>query len=125
MIQVTRKYRFAASHRLTSPHLSESENVALYGKCHNPFGHGHNYELEVSVRGPLDERSGRAVDPVRLDRIVAEQVVNPFDQHDLNSEVEVFQRAGARTVKVDGASHFLPMERPDLAREAIFEMATA
>ncbi len=90
MIQVTRKYRFAASHRLTSPNLSESENIALYGKCHNPFGHGHNYELEVSVRGPVDERSGRAVDPVCLDRIVAEQIVEPFDQHDLNTEVEVF-----------------------------------
>jgi 6-pyruvoyltetrahydropterin/6-carboxytetrahydropterin synthase len=91
-MQVTRKYRFAASHRLHSPHLSESENLELYGKCHNPFGHGHNYELEVSVRGPVDERSGRAVDPDRLDRMVAEQVVQPFDQHDLNTEVDAFKR---------------------------------
>ena len=91
MIQVTRKYRFAASHRLHSPELSESANQELYGKCHNPFGHGHNYELEVSVCGPVDERSGRAVDPHRLDRVVAEHVVTPFDQHDLNTEVEAFQ----------------------------------
>jgi 6-pyruvoyltetrahydropterin/6-carboxytetrahydropterin synthase len=92
MIQVTRKYRFSASHRLHSSQLSESENLELYGKCHNPFGHGHNYELEVSVSGPVDERSGRAVDPGRLDRVVVDNVIKPFDQHDLNTEVDAFQQ---------------------------------
>ncbi len=54
VFRLTRRYRFAASHRLHSAALSEEENRRLYGKCNNPYGHGHNYVLEVSVRGPLD-----------------------------------------------------------------------
>ena len=130
MIQVTRKYRFAASHRLHSPQLSESENLELYGKCHNPFGHGHNYELEVSVRGPVDERSGRAVDPDRLDRMVTEHVVKPFDQHDLNTEVEAFERTVPTTenlgrevfARLAGAWHTaFPGEWPVLEKIRIAE----
>ena len=62
VFRVTRRYQFAASHRLHAPQLSEEENRRLYGKCNNPYGHGHNYVVEVSARGPLDERTGRAVD---------------------------------------------------------------
>ena len=51
-IELGRRYRFSASHRLHSVQLSESENRVLYGKCNNPFGHGHNYVIAVSVRGP-------------------------------------------------------------------------
>ena len=54
MFRVTRRYGFAASHRLHSSELSEDDNRRLYGKCNNPFGHGHNYVVEVSVRGPGD-----------------------------------------------------------------------
>lgn len=90
MIRLTRRYRFSASHRLHSPHLSESENQALYGKCNYPFGHGHNYEIEVSARGPVEERSGRAVAIDCLDKLVAEQVLTPFDRRNLNEEVEAF-----------------------------------
>jgi len=50
---VTRKYRFSASHRLHAAELGDAENRELYGKCNNPFGHGHNYEIAVSVRGPV------------------------------------------------------------------------
>ena len=63
MIRVTRRYEFSASHRLHAACLGEEENQRLYGKCNNPFGHGHNYVLEVSVRGPVEDRSGRALDP--------------------------------------------------------------
>ena len=62
MFRVTRRYEFAASHRLHSAELSEEENRELYGKCNNPYGHGHNYVVEVSVRGPLDPATGQAVD---------------------------------------------------------------
>lgn len=86
MIRVTRKYGFCASHRLYSRAFSEETNQALYGKCANPYGHGHNYELEVSVRGPLDPRTGRAVDPDVLDRLVQCRVVAAFDHRDLNRE---------------------------------------
>ena len=70
MMLVTRKYRFSASHRLHAPELGEAENRQLYGKCNNPFGHGHNYEVAVTVRGPVEARSGRVVDLDRLDGLV-------------------------------------------------------
>ena len=60
IVRVTRKYGFAASHRLHSPTLSEEENRRTYGKCNNPHGHGHNYEIEITVRGDVE----RACHPV-------------------------------------------------------------
>ena len=91
MIQVTRRYEFSASHRLHAPALTEEENRRLYGKCNNPFGHGHNYVLEVSVRGPVEARSGRAVDPAALDHLVREKVVRAFDHKNLNEQIEAFE----------------------------------
>jgi 6-pyruvoyltetrahydropterin/6-carboxytetrahydropterin synthase len=91
VFRVTRQYRFAASHRLHSDGLSEEENWQLYGKCNNPYGHGHNYVLDVSARGPLDERTGRVLDTRLLDQLVAQQVVGPFDHRNLNAEVETFE----------------------------------
>jgi 6-pyruvoyltetrahydropterin/6-carboxytetrahydropterin synthase len=91
VIRITRKYRFSASHRLHAPGLSASENAELYGKCNHPYGHGHNYEIEVSARGPVEERSGRALDPRVLDRLVEEQVLRPFDGKNLNVENAAFE----------------------------------
>ena len=90
MFRVTRRYEFAASHRLHSGSLSEEENQQLYGKCNNPFGHGHNYVVEVSARGPLDS-SGRAVDTARLDELVRQQVLAPFGHRNLNVDIDSFQ----------------------------------
>ena len=69
-VHLSRRYGFFAAHRLHAPTLSDAENRSLYGKCNNPYGHGHNYVLEVSARGPLDSVTGRAVDPAALDRLV-------------------------------------------------------
>ena len=91
MFRVTRQYRFAASHRLHSPGLSEAENQRLYGKCNNPYGHGHNYVVEVSARGPLDAW-GRAVDLERLDALVGREVLEPFDHRNLNLDAPAFER---------------------------------
>jgi 6-pyruvoyltetrahydropterin/6-carboxytetrahydropterin synthase len=93
VIRVTRKYRFSASHRLHTAALSDEENREIYGKCDNPYGHGHNYEIAISARGPLNPQSGRAVDPAALDRLVAGQVLQPFDHRNLNIEIEEFQHA--------------------------------
>ena len=90
MFHVTRRYAFAASHRLHSGQLSEAQNRLLYGKCNNPYGHGHNYTIDVSVRGPVDAASGRAVDIEQLDELVNRQVIEPFDHRNLNVEVAVF-----------------------------------
>ncbi len=91
MFRVTRRYRFAASHRLHSDVLTEDRNREIYGKCNNPFGHGHDYVLDVSVRGPAD-RSGQAVDRSSLDALVERKVLRVFDHRDLNREVEEFAR---------------------------------
>jgi 6-pyruvoyltetrahydropterin/6-carboxytetrahydropterin synthase len=93
MFRVTRRYGFAASHRLHSPALSEAENQQLYGKCNNPYGHGHNYEVEVCVRGPVDEKTGLVADIRRLDELVRAEVVAPLDHRNLNAEVLEFAEA--------------------------------
>lgn len=90
MIRVTRLYRFAASHRLHNGALSEEQNRVLYGKCNNPYGHGHNYVLEVQVRGPIDPSTGRGVAPAALDQLVRSEVLEPFDHRNLNTEVAAF-----------------------------------
>jgi 6-pyruvoyltetrahydropterin/6-carboxytetrahydropterin synthase len=92
MFRVTRRYQFAASHRLHTARLSEEENRRLYGKCNHPYGHGHNYVLEVSARGPLDGATGRAVDTALLDEMVARQVLDRFEHRNLNAEVVAFER---------------------------------
>jgi 6-pyruvoyltetrahydropterin/6-carboxytetrahydropterin synthase len=90
LIRITRRYRFSASHRLHAAGLSEAANHALYGKCNNPHGHGHDYAVEVSVRGPVDPASGKAADLAALDSLVRRCVLEPFDHRDLNSEVPEF-----------------------------------
>jgi 6-pyruvoyltetrahydropterin/6-carboxytetrahydropterin synthase len=90
---LTRRYRFAASHRLHAPSLGENTNRELYGKCNNPYGHGHNYVLEVSVGGAVDKRSGRVTNPGRLDQYVQRCVLSIYDHKDLNADVPDFHDA--------------------------------
>lgn len=89
---VTRRYRFAASHRLHSEHLSEEENWKVFGKCNNPHGHGHNYSVLVTVKGTIDPLTGRVTDVEELDRIVTETIVARFDHRDLNHDPEFSKR---------------------------------
>ncbi|MEI6828557.1 MAG: 6-carboxytetrahydropterin synthase [Synechococcaceae cyanobacterium ELA445] len=81
---------FAAAHRLARPELSAEENDAIYGKCARPHGHGHNYLLDVTVRGAIDPRSGMVCDLAELQRLVDELVVEPFDHTFLNKDVAHF-----------------------------------
>lgn len=89
-MRVTRRYRFSASHRLHSPVLDEEANRAVYGKCNNPLGHGHDYILEVTVSGPVDEQTGLVVRPARLDEIVYGSVLAAWDHRNLNAQVNEF-----------------------------------
>jgi 6-pyruvoyltetrahydropterin/6-carboxytetrahydropterin synthase len=91
MIQLTRRYQFSASHRLHSADLSEAENERIFGKCNNPYGHGHNYEVEVTVKGEVDRATGCVVNLSDLDTLVGGQVVGPFDHRNLNEEIAEFQ----------------------------------
>ena len=93
MVYVSRKYQFFASHRLHSAALSEAENDETYGKCNNPYGHGHNYEVELTVAGPVDSVTGRAVDLAALDELAEQQILGPFRYRYLNHEIPAFQNA--------------------------------
>jgi len=81
---LTRRYRFSASHRLHSDAMSDAENAATYGKCNNPHGHGHNYALEVTVSGQVDE-NGMVCNLVYLDGFVEREIVERFDLQNLNT----------------------------------------
>ncbi len=82
---LTRRYLFSASHRLHNNAMSAEENRATYGKCNNPHGHGHNYGLEVTVSGQVDQRTGMVCNLVDLDRAVQELVLERFDHENLNT----------------------------------------
>ena len=91
MLRLTRRYHFAASHRLNSPELTAEQNRELYGKCNYPYGHGHDYALEVSVEGPVGA-DGQVVDRRELDQLVEERVVRALDHKNLNLDVPEFAR---------------------------------
>ncbi len=80
----SRRYRFSASHRLHAGVLTVEQNRATYGKCNNPFGHGHNYILEVTVGGPVRAETGMVCNMVDLDSAVRERVLARFDHTNLN-----------------------------------------
>ncbi len=90
-IELGRRYRFAASHRLHSSQLSDAENARIYGKCNNPCGHGHNYTVEISVSGAVDPATGMIANLADLDSFVQREVIEPFDHRSLNDEVEAFR----------------------------------
>jgi 6-pyruvoyltetrahydropterin/6-carboxytetrahydropterin synthase len=85
-----RRYRFAASHRLHSDKLSDEQNRRVYGKCNNPYGHGHNYVVEISVSGTVHPATGMIVNLADLDEFVQRQVIEPFDHKSLNHDVPAF-----------------------------------
>jgi 6-pyruvoyltetrahydropterin/6-carboxytetrahydropterin synthase len=91
MIFLTRRYRFSAAHRLHNDSLSAEENRALYGKCDNPFGHGHNYVLDVTVAGEIDPATGMVYDLTLLDSMVEREILERFDLTNLNMDVEDFR----------------------------------
>ncbi|HEX5226278.1 MAG TPA: 6-carboxytetrahydropterin synthase [Bryobacteraceae bacterium] len=90
-MRVTRRYRFAASHRLYSAAFSEEENRELYGKCSNPYGHGHDYTLEVAAEGPVDPATGHVVHVPTLDKLVTDEVLRDFDHRYLNVDIGEFE----------------------------------
>ena len=89
---VTRRYRFCAAHRLHTDYLSPQENLAVFGKCNNPNGHGHNYVVLVTVKDGVQAETGIGVDLDRLDRIVGQQITLRFDHRDLNQDPEFADR---------------------------------
>jgi 6-pyruvoyltetrahydropterin/6-carboxytetrahydropterin synthase len=101
-VQLTRRYRFSASHRLDSPALSPEENRRLYGKCNNPYGHGHDYVLSVTVDGPV-AADGQLVNRTALDALVQESVLGRLDHKNLNSDVPELSRSVPTTENLASA----------------------
>ena len=87
MVYLTRRVTFSAAHRLWSNALSEAENIAIYDKCANPNGHGHNYVLEVTVRGTPDPHTGMVLNLVALKQAMHEQIIAWVDHKHLNYDV--------------------------------------
>ncbi len=90
-VELGRRYRFAAAHRLNSARLSEEQNARLYGKCNNPLGHGHNYVVEICVSGDVDPATGMIANLTDLDGFVQREVLDAFDHRSLNDEVAAFR----------------------------------
>ncbi len=97
MITLTRRYAFAASHRLHSAALSDEANAQTFGKCNNPFGHGHNYVLSVTVDGQVDERTGLIVPIRELDGLLETHVLSRLAYRNLNQDVSEFRELVATT----------------------------
>lgn len=91
VVTVTRRMHFSAAHRVHNPALSEEENRQRFGKCNNPNWHGHNYVLDVSVRGALDPDTGYVLDLSRVRDIVQRVVIDQVDHRNLNLEVDFLE----------------------------------
>ena len=100
MTTLTRRYHFSASHRLHTEQLSEAENAALFGKCNNPYGHGHNYVLSVTVEGPVDAETGLIVNVQTLDRMIEAIILRSFSHRNLNSDLACFANTVPTTENV-------------------------
>ena len=90
MVRLSQKFEFSATHRLHNPALSDQENCDVYGKCNNPHGHGHNYEVQVTLKGTPGE-TGLLIDVPAFERIVAATVIDRFDHKNLNVELPEFR----------------------------------
>jgi 6-pyruvoyltetrahydropterin/6-carboxytetrahydropterin synthase len=90
MVRLSQKFEFSATHRLHNPALSDEENCRTYGKCNNPHGHGHNYEVQVTLAG-TPGKTGVLIDVPAFERIVATTVINRFDHKNLNVELAEFR----------------------------------
>ena len=90
-ISVIRREHFNCAHRLHNPNWSDEKNTSFYGKCNNPNYHGHNYNLEVTVTGELDQESGYLIDMKVLSDTIKKEVLDKFDHKNLNLDVEDFK----------------------------------
>ena len=88
MIYITRRLEFCASHRLFNPDFSDKKNESTFGLCNNPNGHGHNYVLEVTVKGEVDPETGMVLDLKALKKLINEEIINKVDHKNLNVDVD-------------------------------------
>jgi len=90
MMEITVKYELAASHKLVRDEWDDDKNFSVFGKCSNPAGHGHNYLIEISLRGKPDERTGQIVGRSKVDEVVKREILEQFDHKNLNEDTDEF-----------------------------------
>ena len=90
-VTATRRMRFNTAHRVYNPSFSDTRNEETFGKCNNPNWHGHNYELEVSVEGDIDEQTGYVLDLAKLRDVVEREIIDKVDHKNMNLDVEFMQ----------------------------------
>jgi 6-pyruvoyltetrahydropterin/6-carboxytetrahydropterin synthase len=91
-VAVIRKEHFNAAHRLHNPNWSDERNFSFYGKCNNPNYHGHNYDLEVTVIGEVDQESGYLIDMKTLSDLIKAEILDKFDHKNLNLDIDYFKK---------------------------------
>jgi len=100
MLYLTRKCEFSAAHYYHNPNWSDAENARVFGKCANRNGHGHNYTLEVTVRGDVDRQTGFVMDLKELKRVLEREVLDALDHRHLNVEVPEFAHRNPTTENI-------------------------
>jgi 6-pyruvoyltetrahydropterin/6-carboxytetrahydropterin synthase len=122
MVSMTRKYHFCAAHRLHSDLLSDEENKRIFGKCNNLYGHGHNYYLDVTVKGEPDAHTGMVMNLSDLDNVVNDVIIQKFDHKHLNLDVEELKDMNPTSdVLVMVINELLSGQLPNLYKVGLWE----
>eukprot|EP00275_Glaucocystis_incrassata_P001891 EC124242.1.p1 GENE.EC124242.1~~EC124242.1.p1 ORF type:complete len:143 (+),score=10.91 EC124242.1:154-582(+) len=100
IVSIIRREHFSACHRLHNPALSDEDNLRIYGKCNNPNGHGHNYVVEVTVRGPVDPKTGMVMNLVDLKEAMNTTIMKTMDHKHLDKDVPAFKNMVSTTENV-------------------------
>jgi 6-pyruvoyltetrahydropterin/6-carboxytetrahydropterin synthase len=120
MVYVTRKAEFSAAHRLFNPKFSDEQNAAIFDKCNNPSGHGHNYTIEVTVAGDLDQGTGYVMDLKKLHRLMEKEILEKVDHKHLNYDVEFLK--GIIPTAENLAISFWKILRPKITEGRLFSI---
>jgi 6-pyruvoyltetrahydropterin/6-carboxytetrahydropterin synthase len=120
MVYVTRKAEFSAAHRLFNPKFSDEQNAAIFDKCNNPSGHGHNYTIEVTVAGDPDQGTGYVMDLKKLHRLMEKEILEKVDHKHLNYDVEFLK--GIIPTAENLAISFWKILSPKIAEGRLFSI---
>ncbi|GIX90016.1 6-pyruvoyl tetrahydrobiopterin synthase [Caerostris darwini] len=97
IVYLTRIESFSAAHRLHSLQLSDQDNYEIYGKCNNPNGHGHNYKVEITIKGKVDKQTGMVMNITDLKKIIQETIMEVLDHKNLDQDVPYFKEIVSTT----------------------------
>ena len=126
MVQVTKKYELAAAHKLWNDDWDQQHNFEVFGKCSNPRGHGHNYTVEITIRGKPDRKTGRLADLQEMDQLVRQNILDRFDHKNFNEDTVEFAHLIPTVENMAKVFYELldgKFEKAQLTRVAVWETA--